>query len=146
VRIVAACNWPEHLRPWLMEMRIRIGSGPSGEAASERRVIEVPDVDADPALKDWQEAAHELGARALIALPLLAGPKVLGVATFYFAAAEGFSAVQRDLCACRPTRWPWLSRTRSWLSGHAERCRECRRRVRSRTADGGRARIAAGPR
>ena len=35
--------------------------GPSGEAASERRLIIVPDVFEDASLEDWQEVAGELG-------------------------------------------------------------------------------------
>jgi signal transduction histidine kinase len=97
LRLSAAYNWPEQWRPWLGEMRVRLGFGPSGEAASERRVIEVADVFADPALEDWQEVAQELGFRALIALPLSAGSRVLGAATFYFRDSGGFNAAQRDL-------------------------------------------------
>ena len=43
------------------------GFGPSGEAASDRRIIQVPDVFADPSLEDWQEVASELGFKALVA-------------------------------------------------------------------------------
>jgi GAF domain-containing protein len=67
-------------------MRVRVGFGPSGEAASERRLIAVPDVFADPGLEDWQEVAKELGFRALVALPMEAAGSVLGAVTFYFAA------------------------------------------------------------
>src|SRR5919107_458852 len=35
MRLAAAHNWPERHRPWLGEMRVRLGFGPSGEAASE---------------------------------------------------------------------------------------------------------------
>ncbi|GAC1516299.1 MAG: hypothetical protein NVS1B4_10580 [Gemmatimonadaceae bacterium] len=93
----AAYNWPEKYRPFLGEMRVRLGFGPSGEAASERRVIEVPDVFADASLEDWQEVASELGFRALVALPLQTGTKVLGALTFYFADAGGFSTEARGL-------------------------------------------------
>ncbi len=83
--LVAAHGWPDRWRPWLGEMRVRVGVGPSGEAASERRVIEVPDVFADVGLEDWQEVASELGFRALVALPLVSNGAVEGAATFYFA-------------------------------------------------------------
>ncbi len=89
MRLVAAHAWPERWQPWLGEMRVRVGFGPSGEAVSERRVIEVPDVLADPSLEDWQEVAGELGFRALVALPLITNQRVEGAATFYFAAAGG---------------------------------------------------------
>lgn len=85
MRLAAAHAWPERWRPWLGEMRVRVGFGPSGEAVSERRVIEVPDVFADPGLEDWQEVAGELGFRALVALPLHTVGAVVGAATFYFA-------------------------------------------------------------
>ena len=57
---------------------------PSGQAASERRVVRVEDVFADPELEDWQEVATELGFRSIVALPLVANTNVLGVLTFYF--------------------------------------------------------------
>lgn len=97
MRLGAAYNWPQRFRPWLGEARVRLGFGPSGEAASERRTIEVPDVFADNDLEDWQEVASELGFRALIALPLQTGSRVLGTVTFYFADAESVSAEKRGL-------------------------------------------------
>ncbi len=87
MRLVAAHAWPERWRPWLGEMRVRVGFGPSGEAVSERRMIEVPDVHADPTLEDWQEVAGELGFVSLVALPMVTATGVVGAATFYFAAA-----------------------------------------------------------
>src|SRR5689334_17345930 len=50
MHLAAVHNWPQRYARFLRQMRVRIGSGPSGEAASERRMIEVPDVFADPAL------------------------------------------------------------------------------------------------
>ena len=97
MRLGGAYNWPQRFRPWLGEARVRLGFGPSGEAASERRTIEVPDVFADDQLEDWQEVASELGFRALIALPLQTGTRVLGAVTFYFADAESFSPEKRGL-------------------------------------------------
>ena len=84
MRLVAEHAWPDRWRPWLGEMRVRVGFGPSGEAVSERRAIEVPDVLADPSLEDWQEVAGELGFRALVALPLITNAGAVGAATFYF--------------------------------------------------------------
>jgi signal transduction histidine kinase len=92
MRLGAVHNWPERYASYLGEMRVRLGAGPSGTAASERRVIEVPDVFADPSLEDWQEVAGELGFRSLVALPLQTGDAVLGTITFYFAAAGMVSA------------------------------------------------------
>src|SRR5689334_16090271 len=95
--LVAAYNWPERLRPFLGEMKVRLGFGPSGEAAAERRVIEVPDVMADPSLEDWAEVAHELGYRAIVALPLQTGDGVLGAVAFYFEEAGAISSETRSL-------------------------------------------------
>lgn len=97
MRLGAVHNWPERFRPWLGETRVRLGFGASGEAASERRIIEVPDVFADDDLEDWQEVAAELGFRALIALPLQTGTRVLGTVTFYFTDAESFTQEKRGL-------------------------------------------------
>ncbi|MDA1081520.1 MAG: GAF domain-containing protein [Gemmatimonadetes bacterium] len=95
--LAAAYNWPERLRPWLADVRVRVGFGPSGEAASERRVIEVPDVFADPDLEDWQEVARELEFRALVALPLQSGTAALGAVTFYFRNWDDFTVERRGL-------------------------------------------------
>lgn len=97
MRLVAAHNWPERHRPWLGETRVRVGFGPSGEAASERRAIEIPDVCADPDLEDWHDVARELGFRAIVALPLQTASRVLGTVTFYFENAGGFTPEKRGL-------------------------------------------------
>ena len=85
MRLQAVYNWPERYARFLGEMRVRLGHGPSGQAASERRVFEIPDVFADPELEDWREVANELGFRSLVALPLQTAAGVLGTVTFYFA-------------------------------------------------------------
>jgi signal transduction histidine kinase len=97
MRLAAAYNWPERYSQFLGQMRVRLGSGPSGEAASQRRTIEVPDVFADPTLEDWQKVAQELGFRSLVALPLQTGQGVLGTVAFYFAEAGGASVEMRQL-------------------------------------------------
>jgi signal transduction histidine kinase len=97
MRLAAAYNWPERFRPFLGEMRVRLGRGPSGEAASERHVVQVPDVFADKSLSDWQDVASEMGFRAIIALPLQTRTGVLGAVAFYFAESEGFDRVERGL-------------------------------------------------
>jgi signal transduction histidine kinase len=97
MRLAAVHNWPEKFTPFLGEMRVRLGFGPSGEAAAERRVIEVPDVMADPSLEDWAEVAHELGFRAIVALPLQTGDGVLGAVAFYFEEAGAISGETRSL-------------------------------------------------
>jgi signal transduction histidine kinase len=97
MRLAAVHNWPERFTPFLGEMRVRLGFGPSGEAAAERRVIEVPDVMADPSLEDWAEVAHELGFRAIVALPLQTGDGVLGAVAFYFEKSGAISGETRSL-------------------------------------------------
>src|SRR3954453_8506861 len=39
MRLVAAHNWPDRYAQFLGQMRVRVGHGPSGEAARERRVV-----------------------------------------------------------------------------------------------------------
>lgn len=97
MHLAAAHAWPDRWRPWLSEMRVRVGFGPSGEAVSERRLIEVPDVFADAALEDWQEVAGELGFKSLVALPMVAGQAVVGAVTFYFAESGARTARVREL-------------------------------------------------
>jgi signal transduction histidine kinase len=97
MRLAAVHNWPQRWASFLGQMRVRVGSGPSGEAASERRAIEVPDVFSDPGLADWQEVAHELGFRSFVALPLQTGRSVLGTVTFYFATAGAVTLETRNL-------------------------------------------------
>lgn len=97
MRLQAVHNWPERYAAFLGDMRVRLGSGPSGTAASQRRAIEIPDVFADPSLEDWQEVAQELGFRSLVALPLETADEVLGAITFYFAASGEVTAEGRGL-------------------------------------------------
>src|SRR5579884_1711984 len=44
MRLAAVHNWPQRYAKFLRRMRVRLGAGPSGQAASERRMIEVLDV------------------------------------------------------------------------------------------------------
>jgi signal transduction histidine kinase len=97
MRLGAAHNWPARYSPFLDDVRVRLGFGPSGEAAADQRVIEVPDVFADPSLEDWQEVASELGFRSLVALPLQTGQAVLGAVTFYFADPHSLTGDTRSL-------------------------------------------------
>jgi signal transduction histidine kinase len=96
MRLGAVHNWPARYARFLGEMRVRLGSGPSGRAASERRVIEIPDVFAD-AVDDWKEVANELGFRSLVALPLETPGGVLGTVTFYFTGSGALSTDARGL-------------------------------------------------
>ena len=93
----AVHNWPQRYAKFLGQMRVRLGAGPSGRAASERRAIEVPDLFADDSVADWRDVAAELGFRSIVALPLQTGETVLGTVTFYFADAGGMSAERLNL-------------------------------------------------
>src|SRR5215467_8202666 len=68
MRLAAVHNWPGRYAKFLSQMRVRLGQGPSGVAAAERRTIEVLDVFQDPTLEDWREVAKELGFRSFVAL------------------------------------------------------------------------------
>jgi signal transduction histidine kinase len=93
----AVHNWPQRYAKFLGQMRVRLGAGPSGRAASERRAIEVPDLFADESAADWRDVAAELGFRSIVALPLQTGDTVLGTVTFYFADAGGMTAERLHL-------------------------------------------------
>jgi signal transduction histidine kinase len=97
MRLEAVHNWPQRYAGFLKDLRVRLGAGPSGEAASERRVVEVPDVYADESLQEWREVAHELGFRSLVALPLQTARGIIGAVTFYFTHAGGLSHDGRGL-------------------------------------------------
>ena len=97
MRLAAVHNWPHRYARFLGDMRVRIGFGPSGQAARDRQMIEVPDVFADESMEDWQEVASELGFRSFVALPLQTPGAVLGTVTFYFAVANSISDETRHL-------------------------------------------------
>jgi signal transduction histidine kinase len=97
MRLAAVHNWPERYARFLGQMRVRLGFGPSGEAASERRTIEVLDLFSDPSLEDWQEVATEMGFRSFVALPLQTAHAVHGTVTFYFASANLVGVGSRHL-------------------------------------------------
>ena len=97
MRLAAAHNWPEEYARFLGQMRVRLGAGPSGKAASERRAFDVPDLFADQTLGDWHEAARELGFKSFVALPLETTTEVLGTVTFYFASRRGVGVDTQSL-------------------------------------------------
>jgi signal transduction histidine kinase len=97
MRLAAVHNWPGKYAKFLSQMRVRLGHGPSGLAASERRTIEVLDLFQDPSLADWREVAKELGFRSFVALPLQTPKAVLGTVTFYFSSPNAVSRDTRHL-------------------------------------------------
>ncbi len=97
LRLAASYNWPDRFQPFLGEMRVRLGRGPSGEAAATRRAVYVRDVFASPELAEWQEVARELGFRSLVALPLQTQRNVFGAITFYFDDPGRFAGEEDEL-------------------------------------------------
>jgi signal transduction histidine kinase len=97
LRLVAAWNWPAEFRPFLGEMRVRVGLGPTGIAVAEHRFVEVYDVFADPALADWWDAARELGFASTVALPVVLDGRPEGALTFYFRQTEQLDEGDRSL-------------------------------------------------
>jgi signal transduction histidine kinase len=97
MRLAAAHNWPDRYTSFLGQMRVRLGTGPSGKAAIERRAVEVPDVNADPAFADWRDVAAELGFKSLVALPLQTSNASLGAVTFYFASRKAIGPETQNL-------------------------------------------------
>jgi signal transduction histidine kinase len=97
MRLAAVHNWPGKYARFLSQMRVKLGQGPSGQAASERRTIEVLDLFEDPSLADWRDAAKELGFRSFVALPLQTPRAVLGTVTFYFSSPNAVSRDTRHL-------------------------------------------------
>ena len=97
MRLSAAYNWPDRYARFLGDMRVRVGTGPSGAAAGKREIVEVPDVFADAALSDWREVAKELGFRSLVSLPLQTHGGVHGAVTFYYTAPGGAPAEAKGL-------------------------------------------------
>jgi signal transduction histidine kinase len=97
MRLAAAHNWPEEYARCLGQMRVRLGSGPSGKAASERRAVDIPDLFADHTLIDWYDVAKELGFKSFVALPLETTTEVLGTVTFYFASRRAVGVDTQSL-------------------------------------------------
>lgn len=97
MRLAAVYGWPLRFARFLGDMRVRIGFGPSGQAARDQQMIEVPDVFADDSLEDWQEVASELGFQSFVALPLQTADAVLGTVTFYFSTTNSIGDDTRHL-------------------------------------------------
>ena len=97
LRLVCAHNWPQSSARYLGQMRIRVGRGPTGRAVEKRDAIEVTDLFADPAMREWWEPARELGFTALISLPLDRVDSTVGALTFYYDRPHHFSAEERHM-------------------------------------------------
>jgi signal transduction histidine kinase len=97
MKLAAVHNWPQRYAKFLSQLRVKLGAGPSGLAAAERRVIEVPDVFNEESADDGREIATELGFRSIVALPLQSGATVIGAISFYFTEPGIPSAESRHL-------------------------------------------------
>lgn len=97
LRPVAQHEWPAKHRHWIGALRVRVGDGPSGVAVAERRLVEVEDLFADPALETWHEVARELSFRSILAAPLETTDGPIGAVAFYFADANCVTEEQRIL-------------------------------------------------
>lgn len=64
------------------------GRGPTGTAIRERRPVICQDIETDPKMEPWREAARSAGFRASAALPLIVGFDVIGALSVY-APTEG---------------------------------------------------------
>lgn len=97
LRLACAQSWPQSSARFLADLRIREGRGPTGLAVENRRPVVVPDVFADTSLRDWWDAARELGFVSTIALPLVARERVFGALSFYFRERQQFDDDARTL-------------------------------------------------
>jgi signal transduction histidine kinase len=97
LKLACAHNWPQSSARYLSQLRVRVGRGPTGRAVAESAAIEVQDVFAEPALREWWEPARELGFVSLISLPLRDAVGTTGALTFYFDASRVFDEDERHL-------------------------------------------------
>ncbi len=72
---------------WADEER---GRGPTGRAFRTRQVQLARNMQSDPSLTPWRDAASERGYHSSIALPLLAAGQALGVLTIYSDRTDAF--------------------------------------------------------
>jgi len=112
LKLEAAHAFPQAAARHLSQFRIREGHGPTGRAVADRAAVEVADLFAEPALRDWWAPARELGFASLISLPLIpdsgtaggglvrgepSSAEPAGAVTFYFRAPHDITTHQRHL-------------------------------------------------
>ncbi|HUF51941.1 MAG TPA: GAF domain-containing sensor histidine kinase [Longimicrobiales bacterium] len=97
LKLTCAHNWPQSSARYLGQLRIRVGRGPTGRAVAEQQPVEVSDVFADPALREWWDPARELGFASLMSLPLRTAGAASGAVTFYFTEPHRFDDDERHL-------------------------------------------------
>ncbi|MGQ0560507.1 MAG: GAF domain-containing sensor histidine kinase, partial [Gemmatimonadota bacterium] len=104
LKLVCAHNWPQASARFLGQLRIRAGRGPTGQAVVARKPVEVPDVFAEPTLRDWWEPARELGFTSLISLPLERAGNPVGALTFYYDKPHTFTSEERHILQLTATQ------------------------------------------
>jgi GAF domain-containing protein len=97
LRLACAQNWPQPSARFLGALGIRVGRGPTGQAVTRGRPVEVVDMFEDPALKEWWNPARELGFVSMISLPLSVEDRTFGALSFYFAERQEFDDDDRRL-------------------------------------------------
>lgn len=75
------------------------GRGPTGRAVRTRHVQVSRNMQGDPSLAPWREAASQRGYHSSIALPLLASDQILGVLSIYAERADAFDESEVSLLA-----------------------------------------------
>ncbi|MGW4487378.1 GAF and ANTAR domain-containing protein [Amycolatopsis sp. NPDC004368] len=75
----------------------RAGAGPCLAAWSTRAAVRVDDLCREPRWPQWSRRAHELGARAALSVPLVAGDSAVGAVTVYGAAPECYGTREESL-------------------------------------------------
>jgi GAF domain-containing protein len=97
LKLVCAHNWPQASAKYLSQLRIRVGSGPTGQAVAGGATVEAPNIFEDTVLRDWWEPARELGIASLISVPLRSRGEPVGAVTFYYVQPRKLEASTRHL-------------------------------------------------
>ena len=96
LRAVAAYNCPPALKEWLVQHPIRPGLHSAvARAAQDRRIIHVPDVQADPGYTYGVKYVEDL--HTVLAVPILKGEELLGVIIIYRFEVKPFTDKQIEL-------------------------------------------------
>jgi GAF domain-containing protein len=97
LRLACAHKWPQSSARFLGDLRVREGRGPTGQAVSRARAVEVPDVFAEDSFEAWGEPARELGFTSVTSHPLAVDGRVLGALSFYYRGRQHFDDRDRVL-------------------------------------------------
>ncbi len=75
--------------------RMRLGEGVTGWVAQRRRPLPVPDVAREPRFR-WVDGVDEKRFTSMLSVPIVAGPRVVGVLNVQTVAARDFTAADLD--------------------------------------------------